>query len=600
MKTMGRLKIYFLRHKGAIALVMALALTRVLIDLAKPWPAKLVVDYALTGKPLPGFLGTMASDLPGAETPRGLIVWCVAAAIAAVVLSSLLSLFVLRQTVAVAQRLVFDLSSDLFAKLQKLSLSFHGRRSVGDLIQRLGADSFIVYLAISQVLIPIFVAILTLTGMFLIMVRLDPTLTLVAMSVVPLLAAALAVFAKPMMNAAALQNDRQGAIMALAEQSLSAVRVVQGFGREPYMRKKVESGMEQLGEAYVQSAFTSGLYNELTLIVTGVASGIVLLLGGLSVQTGRLTVGDLFLFLGYVAILYTPVTGLATAIGYAVALIGRSRRVVEILDCTEEIPERPNALDLGRGRGEVAFEGVTFAYPSIEGDDMPPRPILRELSFQAHPGQVTAIVGATGAGKTTLMSLLPRFFDPEAGRILVDGHDIRDLSLKSLRENITLVLQEPLLFRMTVAENIAFGRPDASHDEIVESARAAHAHEFISRLPQGYETMIMDKGCSLSGGERQRIAIARALVKDAPILILDEPSSALDARTESMIFASLTELMRDRTTFIISHRLSTIRNADQILALKDGRLVEQGTHESLLKNDNIYADLYRHQHSLTL
>jgi ATP-binding cassette subfamily B protein/subfamily B ATP-binding cassette protein MsbA len=269
--------------------------------------------------------------------------------------------------------------------------------------------------------------------------------------------------------------------------------------------------------------------------------------------------------------------------------------VFEVIDSEEEVDERPGAIDLGRARGEVAFEGVTFGYQRPDSE-APSRPVLHDISLRARPGQITAIVGATGAGKSSLVSLLSRFYDPWEGRILVDGCDVRDLSLRSLRENVSLVLQEPFLFPMSIADNIGFGRPKATRAEIVAAAQVARAHDFIERLPQSYDTVIGEKGASLSGGERQRIAIARAVLKDAPILILDEPTSALDAHTEAQIFAALSGLVQDKTTFVISHRLSTIRRAEQVLVLDDGRIVERGTHESLLKTGKAYARLYRHQH----
>jgi ATP-binding cassette subfamily B protein len=316
------------------------------------------------------------------------------------------------------------------------------------------------------------------------------------------------------------------------------------------------------------------------------------------VLAGQISLGDLLVFLGYVTALYGPVSELSLSVGYAVEVMARGKRVFEIIDAEEEVRERPGAVDLARSsrpRGEVIFEGVTFGYHEADSE-APLRPVLRDVSFRARPGQTTAIVGATGAGKSSLVSLLSRFYDPWEGRILVDGHDVRDLSLRSLRESISLVLQEPFLFPMSIADNIGFGRPQATRAEIVTAAQAARAHDFIERLPQGYDTVIGEKGASLSGGERQRIAIARAVLKDAPILVLDEPTSALDAHTEEHIFAALSDLIQDRTTFVISHRLSTIRRAEQVLVLEDGRIVERGTHESLLKTGKAYARLYRHQH----
>jgi ABC-type multidrug transport system fused ATPase/permease subunit len=596
-----RLLNYAWRRKRSLGLVISLVLARVVVDLGRPWPAKIVVDYVLAARPLPTVLTLATRWLLGAGSPSGLLLWSVVLAILIVVLGAVLSLTVLRATITIAQRMVFDISRDLLEKLQRLSLSFHGRHAVGDLLQRVGGDTLVVHLAVSQLALPAIVAVLTLGGMFAIMARLDLVLTLVALAAVPVITAALVFCARPMIEASKHQHACQGALMALAEQVLSGVKLIQGFSREPYMQGKLESQLLELGEANRRSTQITAVYNELTALATGITSAIVLCLGGWRVLEGRITLGDLLVFLGYLAALYVPVTTLASSVGYGVALVARSRRVFEVLDSEEELHERPGALDLGRARGEIVFDRVTFGYRPLQdnggGHD---RPILRELSFRARPGQITAIVGATGAGKTTLISLISRFYDPWDGRVLIDGHDVSDVTLRSLRDNISLVLQEPYLFRMSVAENIAFGRPGATRAEIVEAARAAHAHDFIEQLPGGYDAMIFEKGSSLSGGERQRIAIARAILKDAPVLILDEPTSALDARTETKIFDALSRLMHRRTTFIISHRLSTIRRADQILALRDGRLVEQGTHESLIENDNLYAELYRHQQALTL
>jgi ABC-type multidrug transport system fused ATPase/permease subunit len=597
----GRLLLYVRRHAAALTGILILALLQVAIELARPWPAKIVVDYALAGRPLPAPLDSLVPYLPGATAPRGLLLWCVIAAIVIVAGGGILALWVLTATIAVAQRLVYDLSRDLFEKLQRLSLSFHTRHSVGDLLQRMSGDVFVVHMAISQVTLPVITSILSLAGMFVIMWRLDPLLALVASSVVPLLALALAFFRRPMDAATTRQFQRQGTLMALVEQALSAIKVIQGFSREPYMQRKLEEQAVGLGEAYRDSTRVSGVYKELTGLITGVASALVLCLGGWRVLAGTITMGDLLVFLGYLSSLYAPVIALASSVGSAVAVVARGRRVFEILESRDEVPERPGALCLARVRGDVVFERVSFGYAApCDSPAQTRRPVLREVSFRARPGQITAIVGATGAGKTTLVSLLSRFYDPWEGCLLVDGHDVRDVTLRSLRENISLVLQEPHLFRMSVADNIALGRPDASRAAIEEAARSAHAHEFIERLPEGYDTIISEKGSTLSGGERQRIAIARAIIKDAPILILDEPTSALDARTEAKIFEALTRLMRDRTTFIISHRLSTIRRADQILALEDGHVVERGTHESLLERDEVYARLYRHQHIAAL
>lgn len=581
-----------------------MALLGIVIEMARPWPIKIVVDYALQPeRPLPGWLSTLA--VQGDHTRQGLLLRAVAGAVLIAVGNAALSWGLMKATVKVAQALVSDLSRDLFAKLQRLSLTWHSQHEVGDLLQRLSGDVFVVYFAVAQVALPVVASLLCLGGMFVIMVQLDFTLALVALTVVPLLALALVVFVKPMDRTTTAQLQKLSALSAFAQQSLTAIRLIQGFGREAYVQQKFHDRASEFEQAYVTANLVSTGYKELTTLITAVAAAALLWLGAGRVLEGRLSVGDLLVFLGYLAAMYGPVNALTAAVGYAIAVVSRGRRVFEIIDAPEVVSEsgRP-VLPPHRARGEVAFENVTFGYriktPDLDAETQGATPVLRKVSFDASSGQIIAVVGATGAGKTSLISLLMRFFDPWQGRVLVDGYDVRELSLAWLRENISLVLQESFLFPMSVAENIAFGRPGATREEIIAAARIAQAHDFIERLPHGYDTVLGERGDALSGGERQRIAIARALLKDAPILILDEPTSALDAHTERKIFDALSQLMEGRTTFIISHRLSTIRRADLILALEDGCIVERGTHESLLAEDKVYAHLYRHQHIAAL
>jgi ATP-binding cassette, subfamily B, bacterial len=586
---------YTLRYKATLFLAFTLSLMASAVELARPWPVKVVVDYVLTDRPLPPWLSALVVYLPGAQAPSGLLVWSVIAALVIVVGGGALSLAAFYVSISMSQRLVYDLALAVFERLQRLSLTYHSRHPLGDLLQRVSQDVFFIFNAVSQVALPATVSLLFLTGMFAIMASLDLTLALVFLAVVPMLALTIALFTRPMDTTTTRMYASHGAFTALAEQSLSAIKAVQGFVREPYVQRKLEERARDLSDAYETNFKVSGSYKEATTAVTGVAAALLLGLGGARVMGGQISLGDLLVFLGYLTALYGPVSELSLSAGYAVQVFARGRRVFEVLDSEEEVSERPGAVELGRARGEVVFEGVTFGYHQPDSNVRPP-PILRDICFRTRPGQITAIVGATGAGKSSLVSLLSRFYDPWEGRVLVDGYDARDLSLRSLRENVSVVLQEPFLFPMSVADNIAFGRSEARHEEVVAAARAARAHDFIERLPHGYDTMIGEKGASLSGGERQRIAIARAVLKDAPILVLDEPTSALDAHTEAQIFAALAELVKDKTTFVISHRLSTIRRAEQVLVLDNGRIVERGTHESLLKNGGTYARLYKGQH----
>jgi ABC-type multidrug transport system fused ATPase/permease subunit len=307
-------------------------------------------------------------------------------------------------------------------------------------------------------------------------------------------------------------------------------------------------------------------------------------------MSGHLSLGDLLVFVGYVAAINGPLTSLVSAVGTAVTMGPRGRRVLEIIDSDEQLPEKAHPLVPARFSGEIALDDVTLSYDGADG-----KKIFEHVSCTARPGEVTAIIGITGAGKSSLIGLLSRFYDPTAGAVRFDGHDLRDLSLKWVRENVSVVLQDPILFPATIAENIAFGAQDVTDEQVMNAARVARAHDFIQRLPLGYDTRLGENAASLSGGERQRIALARALLKDAPVVIMDEPTSSLDAHTEAEIFDALREYLKGRTTFIISHRLSTIRRADQIISLENGRIVERGTHETLVKGSGVYARLYRNQ-----
>ncbi len=589
-------------YKSQLGGALVVALFGAALEVARPWPTKAIVDYALSAQPLPHWLASATAWLPSLATRPGIIFWSVIAGAFLVLGAAAASLVAQVLVFRVAMEMVLDLSKQVFSKLQRLSLSFHQRHAVGDLTQRVGSDVFVVQAAVCSVAVPAVASVLSLVGMIFLMLRLDPVLSLVTLSIVPLLILSLFVFRKPMRNASEMQWRRQGDMMAFLEQSLSGVRLIQGYAREPYIERRMLGQGRGLSQAYIKSLQVGAGYGQVTAIITGLLAVVLIGVGSTRVLAHHLTLGDLLVFLGYLASITTPVTAIAGAINTATALNSRGRRVLDILDSTEEVPEPAKPITIEPIRGDIEFDRVSFGYADITDDrsGSPGRLVFTDVSFHASPGEVTAIIGVTGAGKSSMVSLLSRFYDPTSGVVRLDGHDLRDLSLKSLREAVSIVSQDPVLFPMTIEENIAFGRPGASHDEIIAAAKIAHADQFIEALPDGYATPIAERGASLSGGERQRISLARALLKDSPILILDEPTSSLDAHTESEIFASLASVIEGKTIFIISHRLSTIRRADQILSLEDGRIVERGTHEALLSGSGVYSRLYENQNIAAL
>jgi ABC-type multidrug transport system fused ATPase/permease subunit len=589
-------------YKSQIGGALAVALLGAAMEVARPWPTKAIVDYAIAAKPLPHWLASLTGLLPSLATRPGIIFWSVVAGallvVGAAAASFAAQVFVFR----VAMEMVLDLSRKVFSRVQRLSLSFHQRHAVGDLTQRVGSDVFVVQAAVCSVAVPAAASALSLLGMIFLMLRLDPVLSLVTLSIIPLLGVSLLFFQKPMRTASETQWRRQGDIMAFLEQSLSGIRLIQGYAREPYIEQRMSKQGRLLTEAYARSLKVGAGYGQVTAIVTGLLAVVLIGVGSTRVLANRLTLGDLLVFLGYLASITTPITAIAGAINTATALNSRGRRVLDILDSADEIPEPAKPVKLERVRGDIEFDRVSFGYPDTaeNGSAPPARLVFTDISFRASAGQVTAIIGITGAGKSSMVSLLSRFYDPTSGVVRLDGRDLRDYSVRSLRERVAIVSQDPVLFPMTIEENIAFGRPGASREEIIAAAKIARAHEFIEALPEGYDSEIAERGASLSGGERQRISLARALLKDAPILILDEPTSSLDAHTESEIFADLAAHIEGKTTFIISHRLSTIRRADQILSLEDGHIVERGTHEMLLAGSGVYSRLYENQNIAAL
>ncbi|MDB6067803.1 MAG: transporter related [Pedosphaera sp.] len=568
--------------------VAATMLFRTGLDVLKPWPMVFLVDYVLQNKERPATLNRLIDWLPGAGTAADLIAWSVAATVVIFLLGWALELANAYLSIGWAQRMVYDLAADLFGKLQALSLRFHASKSVGDNIRRVTADCACVSTITKDALLPVASAVVSLAAMFLVMWRMDHTLTLVAVSVVPCLALVFRAYAATMMERSYQEQEVEGKVYEQVEQTFAAIPVVQAFGREVDNDRRFAAATKNALAATLNSTRVQMEFKVLIGLATALGTTSILWIGARHVMSGQLTVGTILLFLSYLASLYSPLESIMYSSSTIQGAAGSARRVWEVLDADLEVTDKPGAVVLNPVRGHVRLENVSFAYRSGQA-------VLRGISLEACPGETVALVGATGAGKSTLVSLIPRFFDPVAGRVLIDDHDLRDIQLKSLRSQVALVLQEPFLFPLSVAENIAYAKPAATLAEIEAAARAANAHEFIEKLAAGYQTVIGERGATLSGGERQRISIARALLKNAPIIILDEPTSALDSETEKLLMGAVERLTKGRTTFIIAHRLSTIRRADRIAVLKGGVVAEIGTHDELLARGQLYAGFHRAQ-----
>jgi ATP-binding cassette subfamily B protein len=579
-----RLLRYAKPHWRALLLLTGTMGADVGLDLLKPWPLKLVIDNVLGHRRTPKVLSAI---LPGSATPHGLLLWAAGGTVAIFLLGTASTTFYNYFSLRVGQRMVFELAADLFAHLQRLSLIFHSRRALGDTIQRVTEDSYCVSTLVTDALLPLIQAIAMLTVMFVVMWSLEPTLTLVALAVVPFLAVVIRFLARPIKERARESRDYEGKLTSVVEQTLGAMPAVQAFGREQIEEQRFRHYADRTVVAYLRSTLAGIWFEIFSGIVTTVGTAAIIYLGADLALRGKLTVGTIIVFLSYLGSLYDPLDSITGTVQTIQGAAADADRVMEVLEIEPEISDREGAVDAAL-TGPIRYEHVSFGYE-------PGRKALDDVSLEADRGDVIAIVGETGAGKTTLAHLLVRFYDPWQGRITIGGTDLRDFRHESLRRQIALVLQDPFIFPLTIAENIAYGRPDAGIEQIVAAAKAASAHDFIARLPDGYDTVVGERGATLSGGEKQRLSIARAFLKDAPVLILDEPTSALDARTESALLEALERLMEGRITFIIAHRLSTTRRATQIIVLHHGQVIERGTHDELLESGGAYADLYARQ-----
>jgi len=582
MNLSWRILRYFHPFAGRILLALALLLVATVLNLLKPWPLKFVVDTIL---PAPQ---------GGIHFPWGQTTWSFPSALA-ITCAALVGIHLLWGAVNLAQtytligvglQALLRVRTELYAYLQSLPLRFHDGRRSSDSSFRVAYDAQAVQTYFNRGFVTILGSLLTLVGTFFVMWKMSPLLALLSLAVVPFLMMAIVRYAGRIRKETAALQAQESDVLARASEGLSSIRVVHAFGRESHeidlFRQECRHALEanlRLSMTNVASTFVVG-----TFLAVGMAA--LLWAGAGEVMAGRMTLGDLLVFLAYLGMLYSPLEQLSYTAWSMEGAAAAAQRVFEVLDTPDDVPDPKEVVRLPAGAGAIEFQGVGFRY--ARGDE-----VLHNLSFRIQPGESVAVVGGTGAGKTTLLSLLPRFYDPTEGKILIHGVDLRNLSKKELRGRQGLVLQETVLMNGTVQENIAYGRPGASFREIEKAAQEAQADQFILGLPQGYQTSVGERGVMLSGGQRQRIGIARAFLRDAPILLLDEPTSALDATTERELLDVLGKLMSRPTTLLVTHRLHAAHRADRILVLEKGRLVEQGKGEELLTRKGAYWRLWQ-------
>jgi ATP-binding cassette, subfamily B, bacterial len=574
-------------HWKALAIAFVAVLGESLTDLLEPWPLKIVFDNILGSKKMPPWLTVFVYGAIG-QDKLSILEFAALAVLVIAVVGALCTYTEKYLTTSVAQWVSHDLRRSLYHHIQRLSLSYHDHKRTGDLISRVTYDIDSVQDFISQALLGLIVNVLTLTGMLAVMFYLDWRFTLVALSVAPALFIVVYSFTRRIKQASRAVRKKEGEIASVASEVFSSMRVVKAFSREDYEQERFERQSLETVETALQARSLKAKLVPLVEVIVAAGTCLVLWYGVKLVLAGEITPGSLLVFLLYLGKMYKPMRELSkmmdtiskTSVGY--------ERIREVIDTEREVRNLPGARPAPEFKGAIEFSHVYFAYT-------PDYPTLRDVSFAIQPGQVAALVGPTGAGKTTIASLVARFYDPQKGEVKIDGVDVRRYKIKSLRRQISFVLQENLLFRAPIWQNIAYGRPEASRDEIIEAAKLANADEFIVRLPEGYDTMVGERGVTLSGGQRQRVAIARAIIRNAPILILDEPTSDLDAASEELVFEALGRLMKGRTSIVIAHRLATVQRADEIFVLDNGQIVQQGTHRELLARGGLYADLYEIQ-----
>jgi len=575
-------------YRGSLLAILVAMLVQTAMSVAAPWPLKVVLDNVVGTHHLPARVAAFLNPFLSQSNKMSIAVIAAVATVIIALIGAIASYVGNYYTTSVGQWVANDLRLRTYQHLQHLSLRYYSEHETGSLLSTITADVQTIQAFASSSTLGMLVDLLTIIAMLFVMFWLNWDFTMLVVALTPVMLLLISRFKKAVKKATREVRKQQSNIVQVVQQNLQSMQVVQAFGRQDLEEEELSEVSKATVDAALRARKVKALLSPIMAVIVSVCTAFVLWRSSALILAGTMTAGSLTVFLYYLANFFKPVQDLAKMTNSIAQTAVGVERVRAILDADDVIPQKADAQEPPPFQGEIVFENVGFNY-STEAV------VLKDVSFQIKTGQMVGIVGPTGSGKSTVVSLIPRFYDPSSGRILIDGVDIRDYSLSGLRNQIAYVLQETVLFRGTVADNIAYGRGGATRDEIVAAAKLANADEFIAKMPHGYDTMVGDRGDTLSGGQRQRIGIARAIIRNNPILILDEPTAALDTESEQLVIEALERLMKGRTVITIAHRLSTIRDAHNILVLKDGVVQEQGTHEELLARGGEYADLYRVQ-----
>lgn len=574
-------------HWRALALTLVAVVGISVADLFQPWPLKIVLDNVIAGRRLPPWLAGFLQAAFG-DNKNAILLFAVGALLVVTVVDAICSYVQSYLMTSVGEWVGHQLRRTVYHHVERLSLTFYDLRQTGDLINRMTRDIDAVQNLVTSTLMDTIVDLLTLTGMLAVMFYLNWRFSLLALAVAPLLFGVAFRYKRRVKQLSRRARAKESEVVSTIEEVFSSIRVVKAFAREEFEERRFEQGSREQVEATLEARALKARLSPLIDIIIAGGLCIVLWSGARLVLSGGMTAGALVVFMLYLRKLYSPLKDLAKMTNaFSRASVGLEA-IAELMREPEQVSDSGKALEWRNIKGRIEFDHVSFSY-------LPDRLTIRDVSLTIEPGQIAAFVGPTGSGKTTLINLIPRFYDVQSGQIRLDGEDIRHCSLRSLRQGISFVLQETMLFHAPIAQNIAYGRLNATHAEIVRAAQLAYADEFIARLPDGYDTMVGERGVTLSAGQRQRIAIARAIIRDAPVLIMDEPTTGLDAASEQMVMEALKNLTAGRTCIINAHRLSTIRRADVIFVVQNGGIVERGTHEELLARGGLYSLLHEIQ-----